>query len=262
MSELLSSVDNSQLDGAVVVVTGGGSGIGAALVARLCSAGSAVTVADIDEDSAHRVGDEFGCDALRLDVGDAVAWQQGLSGVVERHGGLDMVCLNAGVGTRPRGTSVDDDPIPWIDSGYRAALSVNVDGVVFGAMAALPHMEARGGGRIVVTASVAGIRPQPPDPVYGLTKAAVIGFVQSAAPAFMARGVELNALCPGSVDTPLMPDDRRHASTTMSTPAEMAEGICGVLTSGDSGGIWIASSPALPVWRYEFAPCMDGPTHP
>ena len=46
----------------------------------------------------------------------------------------------------------------------------------------------------------------------------------------------------------------------MSTPEEMAEGICGVLTTEDSGGIWIGSSPSLPVWRYEFAPCMDGPS--
>ena len=60
-------------------------------------------------------------------------------------------------------------------------MEVNVDGVVFGTMAALPHMEQRGGGRVVVTASVAGIRPQPPDPIYGLSKAAVVGFVRSAA---------------------------------------------------------------------------------
>ena len=257
MAELV--VDDGELAGKVAVVTGGGSGIGAALARRLTNAGAVVTIADIDETGLADVAAEVGCSTVRLDVGDMVAWEETLADVVARDGGLDIVCLNAGIGTRPRGVSVADDPIPWMLDGYRAVVSVNIDGVVFGAMAALPHMEQRGGGRIVATASVAGIRPQPPDPLYGMSKAAVIGFVRSVAPAFLDRGITVNALCPGSVNTPLMPEDRRDAAKTMSKPEEMAGAIAGVLTSGDSGGIWIASSPALPVWRYEFAESMEGP---
>jgi len=254
----LAPVDEARLSGAVAVVTGGGSGIGAALGARLVRAGAVVTIADVDDDAAEAVAATVGCDAAHLDVGDMASWEQVLADVADRHGGVDIVCLNAGVGTRPRGTSVADDPIPWMRSGYRSVMSVNVDGIVFGTLAALPYLEGRGG-RIVATASVAGIRPQPPDPVYALSKAAVIGFVRSVAPSLNERGIEINALCPGSVDTPLMPDDTRLVAKTMSTADEIAEAISGVLTSGDSGGVWVASSPELPVWRYEFAPATDGP---
>ncbi|MGI9624610.1 MAG: SDR family NAD(P)-dependent oxidoreductase [Acidimicrobiales bacterium] len=253
------AVVDAELAGSVAVVTGGGSGIGAALSRRLAEAGCDVIIADVAELAGQQVAASIGCDFHLLDVASQADWEATLEQVAASHGGIDVLCLNAGVGTRPRGTSVADDPIPWIQDNYHNVMKVNVDGVVFGTMAAVPHMEAAGHGRVLVTASVAGVRPQPPDPVYGASKAAVVAFVRSIAPALRERNIDINAFCPGSVDTPLMPDDRRRAAKTMSTPEEMAEGMCAVLTSGDSGGVWIASSPDLPVWRYDFAPVMDGP---
>ena len=82
--------------------------------------------------------------------------------------------------------------------------AVNVDGVVFGLRAALPALRRRGGGAVVVTASLAGLAPAPATPVYALTKAAVVQLVRSMAPPLAVEGVRLTALCPGFVETPLL----------------------------------------------------------
>ena len=245
--------------GKVSIVTGGGSGIGAAVADRLSKLGSKVVIVDTNDKDGQSIADAVGCDFIRFDVANLEGWEQLVADTARKHGSLDFLCLNAGIGSRPRGSSVKDDPIPWILSNYKNVLAVNIDGVVYGAMAALPFMERQGSGSILVTASVAGIRTQPPDPIYALSKSAVISFVRSVAPALAERGVQINALCPGSVDTPIQPDDRRLEGRPMSPPEEMAEAIGRILISGDNGGIWIASSSDYPVWRYEFASAIDGP---
>ncbi len=245
--------------GKVVVVTGGASGVGAALVRRLADEGATVVAADVDEGGLADVVAGPGVDSVRLDVADADEWEEALASVVDRHGGLDAVCLNAGVMTRPRGVAMDDDPIDWISRRYRQLVSVNIDGVVFGVLAALPHLEARGRGSIVVTASVAGLMAQPPDPTYAMSKHAVIGFVRSMGPALAARGVSINAVCPGGVDTPLVPPDYRAMARDFAPPEHIADAIVGVLDSDDTGGVWVAYAPEQPVWRYEFADCRHGP---
>ena len=243
----------------VSIITGGGSGIGASVAERLNELGSKVIIVDIDEEAGQSIAASIGCDFINFDVGDLTAWEKVVAGTLDRYGSLDFLCLNAGIGSRPRGSSVKDDPIPWILDNYKNVLAVNIDGVVYGAMAALPVMENQGTGSILVTASVAGIRTQPPDPIYALSKSAVISFVRSVAPALADRGVRINALCPGSVDTPIQPDERRLAGRPMSPPEEIAEAIGQILVSDDNGGIWIASSSDYPVWRYEFASAIDGP---
>jgi NAD(P)-dependent dehydrogenase (short-subunit alcohol dehydrogenase family) len=241
------------------IVTGGGSGIGAAMVKHLHDRGSKVTIVDIDEEAGRGLSADIGCDYAYLDVSDLTGWEELTADIADRNGSLDILCLNAGIGSRPRGHTVTDDPIPWIRDTYRNVINVNVDGVVYGVLAAIPFMEKQGSGAIVVTASVAGIRTQPPDPIYALSKSAVIGFVRSMAPSLTQRGISINALCPGSVDTPLQPEDRRLAGKEMSDPNEMAEATVQILESQSTGGIWIATSPDFPIWRYEFASSMDGP---
>ena len=94
------------------------------------------------------------------------------------------------------------------DEIYRRATGVNVDGVFFGVRALVPAMEARGGGSIVATASLAGLIGFSPDPVYCLTKHAVVGLVRSLEPQLAAKGITVNAVCPSIVDTPLIADMR------------------------------------------------------
>src|SRR4029453_18710993 len=109
---------------------------------------------------------------------------------------LHLACLNAGVVT-----GEDGDIAALTDQQYRRALGVNVDGVVFG-VRRLDRVMPKGS-TIVVTASLAGLTAIPDDPIYGLTKHAVVGFVRSVAPQLAARGIRIQAVCPGWADTAL-----------------------------------------------------------
>ena len=152
------------------LVTGGASGIGAALVARLRAEGFEVQVLDL---------------TTGFDVGAPHDW--------DTVDAVDVACLNAGVLGGPA------DPAELTLEGYRRALAVNVDGVVLGVRRLARVMAP--GSRIVCTASLAGLTAVPDDPVYALTKHAVVGFVRSVAPALEAKGISINAVCPGFVET-------------------------------------------------------------
>ena len=160
------------------IVTGAASGFGKAVTHELLRSGATVVATDVDTDGSLRLTDEASSDALRtqrLDVGDATAW----TALIADAGPFDLAILNAGVAThhiRPEGAL----PVLGLDTErYRTVMSANIDGVVFGTQAVLEHMTATGFGDIIVTASVAGLVPIAPDPVYGLTKHAVVGFVRS-----------------------------------------------------------------------------------
>ena len=124
--------------------------------------------------------------------------------VVERFGGLDLVYLNAGIVS---GCGIGED---FDAERYRRAMSVNLDGVVYGAHAALPALRARGGGAIVATASLAGLTAVPMDPFYAANKHAVVGLTRSLGPALAGDGIRFNAICPGYAETDdHHPDPRR-----------------------------------------------------
>ena len=170
------------------IVTGGASGIGAALVSRLRAEGLEVESLDV---------------VNGFDVSDPDHW--------EAVGPVDVACLNAGVLGGP------PDPAELTVDGYRRAVAVNVDGVVLGVRRLATVMPA--GGRIVCTASLAGLTAAPDDPVYAATKHAVVGFVRSAAPALAARGLSINAVCPGFADTPMVAGAARDRLTEAGIPA-------------------------------------------
>lgn len=204
------------------LVTGAASGIGRAIAERLASEGYDVVAADI----APTEG------GLRLDVSDPEDWQQAAAGL-ER---LDVACLNAGVVT---GTG---ELAEMTAEQYRRILGVNVDGVVFGVRALLPVLERDGGGRIVVTASLAGLTPVESDPVYAATKHFVIGFVRSVAPQLSERGVTIDAVCPGIVDTPILGEWRsrlEEAGFPLLRPEEVAEAVVAALTDPSTGQAWV-----------------------
>ena len=127
------------------------------------------------------------------------------------------------------------------DDAYRRIMRVNVDGVVFGLRALVPVIE-RGGGDVVVTASLAGLTPMASDPIYAATKHFLVGFVRSVAPALDARGVRVNAVCPGIVDTPLIGDGKARleaAGFPLLQPQDVAEAVARALASGETGQAWV-----------------------
>jgi NAD(P)-dependent dehydrogenase (short-subunit alcohol dehydrogenase family) len=210
------------------IVTGGASGIGAAIVARLRVEGLEVDPLDVVDG---------------FDVSDPAHW--------ERVGPVDVACLNAGVvGSGPDPTELDID-------AYRRALAVNVDGVVLGVRRLARVMPS--GGQIVVTASIAGLVAMPEDPVYALTKHAVVGFVRSVAPSLERNAVAINAVCPGIVDTPMLSGAMRErlvgADFPLLAAAQVADAVWLALGSGLSGHAWVVQPGREPVdFRFPNAP--------
>jgi NAD(P)-dependent dehydrogenase (short-subunit alcohol dehydrogenase family) len=210
------------------IVTGGDGGIGRALRARLEREGYEVESLDL------RSG---------FDVTDPDAW--------DRVGAVDLACLNAGILTAEpdiRRLTADD---------YRRAVAVNVDGVVLGVSRLARVLER---GTIVVTASLAGLVGMPLDPVYSLTKHALVGFVRSIAP--VLDPIRINAICPGIADTPMLDlHDQRAAFAAAGFPLlhadEVADAMWLAATSERSGECWFVQPGRTPA-PFRF-PNVPGP---
>ena len=234
-----------QLEGKVALVTGGASGIGRASAERLRDEGAQVVIADLDAGAGSAVAKDLGIDFAELDVGDAAAWAETVTGVTTRHGGLDIAYLNAGIATYPATEEgiVPVDVATFSDETYRRILGVNVDGVAFGVRAVIPALEARGGGAIVATASAAGLMGWAADPLYTLTKHAVVGFVRALASQLSARNITINAICPGGVDTPILGPRSgarlEQQGVRLMNPSQIADALVRVITTGKTGEAWV-----------------------
>lgn len=203
------------------LVTGGEGGIGRAIRARLGAEGYEVQSLDL---------------VNGFDVTDPAAWL----GV----GAVDIACLNAGVLTGEL----------TVES-YRHAVSVNVDGVVLGV---LRLREVMTSGSIVATASLAGLTAMPSDPVYSLTKHALVGFVRSMAP--LLEPLRLNAVCPGISDTPMVDGERETleaAGFPLLAPEQVADAVWRAATSGATGECWFVQ-PGRESAPFRF-PNLPGP---
>lgn len=207
------------------LVTGGRGGIGQAIAAALGDAD--VVLLDLPE----------------FDVGSPEAWR-GLEGP------FDAAFLNAGVATG------EDDVATLGDEQYRRAVAANVDGVVFGVRECAARLMPDGGS-IVATASLAGLTATPMDPIYALTKHAVVGFVRSCAPQLEARGIRLNALCPGFTDTAIVAEELRGAlPAPLMEPAFVAHAALQALRSEQSGQAWVVQPNRVVQFRF---PNLPGP---
>jgi NAD(P)-dependent dehydrogenase (short-subunit alcohol dehydrogenase family) len=214
------------VEGMRAVVTGGGSGIGAELVSQLVHGGAKVLAADLDARGLEAVAAATGASTMVVDVADGQGANTAmLAEAVAALGGVDLVFLNAGILGRP----IADQGAPYtvadLDSErYRAVAAVNIDGVVFGTLAAA---EVMSGGAIIATASAAGLVPWAPDPFYTATKHAVVGWVRAIAPALAAQGVTIDAICPGGVATPLVGANADDAADrpNLLAPAQVAEAM-------------------------------------
>ncbi len=184
------------VDGAVVVITGAGGGIGAAMARRFATAGAAtVVVADRDANAAEGVAADIGGDPVTIDVRDPDAMTQLIGSTLSRHGHIDLFCSNAGI-TTDVGL---DDPLQW-----QRAFEINVMAHVHAARAVLPSMLARGRGYLLNTASAAGLLTAPGDAPYTVTKHGAVALAEWLAVTYGDRGIGVSVLCPFGVATPML----------------------------------------------------------
>jgi NAD(P)-dependent dehydrogenase (short-subunit alcohol dehydrogenase family) len=189
--------------GKVAIVTGGGSGIGAAIVRALADRGATVVIADIDEAAAKSVAEQIDAasdvkvSTAVVDVTDSDAVADLVNQVAADHGSLDLIFNNAGIAVAGL---VDQLTLDHWDR----VIDVNLKGVVYGVHAAYPLMLRQGHGHIVNTASLAGLVPGPGLAPYVAVKHAVVGLSMSLRAEAATRGVKVSAVCPGFVDTPLL----------------------------------------------------------
>jgi NAD(P)-dependent dehydrogenase (short-subunit alcohol dehydrogenase family) len=192
-----------QLDGKVAVITGGASGIGEATVRRFCREGAAVIVADLNESSGRGVADACAAEGgrasfRRTDVSTEADVAAAIAQAVERYGRLDVLFNNAGLGGAIG--PIEDTPV----EDWDRTQGVLLRGVFLGIKHAVPKMRAAGGGSIISTASVAGLRGGAGPHAYSAAKAAVINLTRSVALEVAKDNIRVNCICPGGIHTPLL----------------------------------------------------------
>jgi meso-butanediol dehydrogenase/(S,S)-butanediol dehydrogenase/diacetyl reductase len=190
-----------RFEGKVAIVTGGASGIGAATARRLRSEGARVAIADMNEALGEQLAKELaGADAGALfratDVADLSEVEALVDAAVARFGRLDVLVNNAGIGSF--GETPDLDPEQW-----HRVIAVDLHAVFYGCRAAIPELRRAGGGAIVNTASISGLRGDYGFAAYNAAKGAVVNYTRTLALDHGRDRIRANAVCPGPIDTPL-----------------------------------------------------------
>ena len=214
-----------------VIVTGAAGGIGKEAVERFAREGAKIVAVDLKQsplDDALAIAKSAGGEAIAVDadVSNESDVQRYVDEAVSRFGGVDVLFNNAGI----EGAVVPLDQYP-IDM-FEKVLAVNVTGVFLGMKHVIPAFRARGGGCIVNTASVAGLRGNAIIPAYVASKHAVVGLTTSAAATYGKEGIRVNAICPSPIDTRMM--------------RALEEGI----SSDDPGTVKQMMEASIPAGRY------------
>ncbi len=192
----------SKLEGRVALVTGGSGGIGSATLRRFVEEGAAVVCADIDEEGGEKIVKELEraggrasfsrCDVTKLEEVTA-----SVDGAVEEFGRIDILFNNAATSTG--GYVADLDPDGWDHS-----LRVMLTAAMYGMKAAIPHMLEQGSGSIISTSSIYGYVSSAGNAPYATAKAGLINLTRTAAIEYGRKGIRVNAVCPGAVETPML----------------------------------------------------------
>ncbi|MFF8967118.1 SDR family NAD(P)-dependent oxidoreductase [Streptomyces globisporus] len=190
-----------KLDGRVVLVTGAARGQGEQEARLFAAEGARVVVADVlvepGEALAKELREELGADVarfVRLDVGDEQDWAAAVAEAKDAFGKIDGLVNNAGI---LRFNELVNTPL----AEFEQVVRVNMTGAFLGIRAVAPEIEAAGGGTIVNTSSYTGLTGMPLVGAYAATKHAVLGLTRVAAMELAGKGVRVNAVCPGAVDT-------------------------------------------------------------
>jgi NAD(P)-dependent dehydrogenase (short-subunit alcohol dehydrogenase family) len=228
------------------LITGGASGIGLATAVRLRDEGFDVVIADVDP-AAPEVAAENGLTAQTLDVTDRAAWQRLGNALDAGEVEVGALILNAGIA----GGGTDLEALDL--DRYHRLMKVNVDGVLYGLHEMLPRLARPG--VVTVTASLAGLMGVPADPIYAMTKHAVVGLVRSAAADLAAKDVRIHAVCPGFVETPLLTPAKpqlERVAFPLLTVDEVSATIADLVT-GRSTAMVTVLQPGRPPVDYAFA---------
>jgi meso-butanediol dehydrogenase/(S,S)-butanediol dehydrogenase/diacetyl reductase len=189
-----------RLAGKVAVVTGGGSGIGAAITRRFAAEGARLVVTGRRRHVLDEIAAEVGGIAIPGDAADPAHASEVIEVAVAEFGGVDVVVANAGIDRPGSATEVTD-------ADWHLTIDVNLTGPLMLVRAAIPVMIDRGGGSIVLVSSVNGLANAPRAVAYDASKAALISLARSIAVDFGPRGIRANAVCPGWVVTPMGDED-------------------------------------------------------
>ena len=253
----------------LLVVTGAASGIGRAMVKAAVARGTHVLALDVQDVASELENEHQNAPGklsfMRCDVSTPEDWKQ-VAATLKKMGPPTQIHLNAGIQIAPPEAPLSDYEFESMQlDRYRRMMGVNVDGVVFGLQALLPLCQS--GTAIVVTSSLAGITPYTVDPLYAMSKHAVSGLVRSLGPILGKRGIKINAICPGGIDTAIIPhaqrtqlDDPENPVDTSSlmTPEHVADEVNYLMTVEETGKTWAKLHQNKPVYIIR-APGDRGP---
>ncbi len=261
------------LENHVAFITGGGSGLGAAAARRLAADGAIIAINDLDIQAAQKVADEVGGLAYAFDVTDSQAFTAAVDDCVAKLGRLDIMINNAGIapqdtssktelmmenmGKRMSGNIESMAPMNYLrdlsDENWDRMIRVHQYGAFYGCKAALTHMQPQRSGRIINISSVIGLYPAAGAPHYSVAKAGIISLTKAVAAEVAPLGINVNAICPGYIKTPLLTpfSEAMMAAVTMrigkgrlGQPEELAEMVrflCGPESEYCTGDVFAVS---------------------
>jgi NAD(P)-dependent dehydrogenase (short-subunit alcohol dehydrogenase family) len=243
------SSGSGALDGMVALVTGGGSGLGAAFSRRLARDGAHIVVNDLNAEGAAAIAEEVCGSTAIFDVTDAATFDAAVDDAVARHGRLDVVVNNAGIAPPPdperferaianqmlriEGRIAEMPPldafVSLTDDAWDLMIRTHLYGAFHGTRAAVRHMQRRRSGSIINISSVLALQPSAGTADYAAAKAGIIALTKAVAQEVAHLGIRVNAVCPGYVDTPLL----KHLDDTMRTMVTMRIGMGRMATADE-----------------------------